>query len=101
MADAAAATADDKAPAVPAAPALPIKLLIIVVVAALAAGLGGAFVVVKMLGGKTEPAAAGEERKPEPQAKAEESIGRSRPPAPCSTWSPSSSISRTRPRSVI
>ncbi|ALA58619.1 flagellar basal body-associated FliL family protein [Nitrospira moscoviensis] len=71
MADAAAATADDKAPPAPAAPALPIKLLIIVVVAALVAGLGGAFVVVKMLGGKSEPAAAPEERKPEPQAKAE------------------------------
>jgi flagellar FliL protein len=70
MADAAAATADDKAPPPPAAPALPIKLLIIVVVAALVAGLGGAFVVVKWLGGKSEPAAP-EERKPEPQAKVE------------------------------
>lgn len=71
MADAAAVTADDKAPAPPAAHALPIKLLIIVVVAALVAGLGGAFVVVKVLGGKSESASGGEEHKPEPQAKAD------------------------------
>ena len=71
MADAAAVTADDKAPAPPAAHALPIKLLIIVVVAALAAGLGGAFVAVKLLGGKSETAPVNEDRKPEAAAKAE------------------------------
>jgi flagellar FliL protein len=70
MADAAAATADDKAAAVPAAPALPIKLLIIVVVAALVAGLGGAFVVVNLLS-KNEAAPAAEDHKPEPQVKAD------------------------------
>lgn len=67
----AAAVADEKAPAPPKAPALPIKVLIIVVMAALVAGLGGAFVVVKLLGGKSEPAAAGEDHKPEAAAKAE------------------------------
>lgn len=69
MAD--AAVADEKAPAPPAAPALPIKLLIIVVVAALTAGLGGAFVVVKLLGGKSESASVTDDHKPEPQAKTE------------------------------
>ena len=51
MADAGAATVSEKAPA---APAFPIKMLIIIVVAALTAGLGGAFVVVKLLEGKKD-----------------------------------------------
>ena len=47
-----AATADEKTTAAPVpAPALPIKLLIIVVLAALVAGLGGAFVIIKVMGG--------------------------------------------------
>lgn len=70
MADA-AAVADEKVPAPAKAPALPIKLLIIVVVAALVAGLGGAFVVIKLLGGKSENATSREEPKPEVTAKAD------------------------------
>lgn len=68
-----AATSDEKAPAPPAAPApaLPIKLLIIVVAAALVAGLGGAFVAVKFLGGGHKAADRIEEHKPEAIAKAE------------------------------
>ena len=69
MADAAAA--DEKSPAPAPAPALPIKLLIIVVVAALVAGLGGAFVVVKFLGGSSKGADSVEEHKPEVAAKAD------------------------------
>lgn len=70
MADA-AAVADEKGAAASKAPApaLPIKLLLIVVVAALVAGLGGAFVVVKLLGGKSEPAAVVEDHKTEAAAK--------------------------------
>jgi flagellar FliL protein len=70
MAEAAAA-ADQKTPAPLPAPALPIKLLIIVVVAALVAGLGGAFVVVKLLGGSGKGGESAEEHKPEAAAKAE------------------------------
>ena len=66
-----AATADEKAPIPAPAPALPIKLLIIVVAAALFAGLGGAFVVVKFLGGSSKGADSAEEHKPEATAKAE------------------------------
>ena len=69
MADAAAA--DEKALAPVPAPALPIKLLIIIVVAALVAGLGGAFVVVKFLGGSSKGGDSAEEHKPEVAAKAE------------------------------
>lgn len=63
----AAAVADDKGgvAANAPAPALPIKLLIIVVVAALVAGLGGAFVVVKLLGRNSESATAVDEHKTE------------------------------------
>lgn len=73
MADAAAAAAaaDEKTPVPVAAPALPIKLLIIVIVAALVAGLGGAFVVVKFLGGSSKGAESTEEHKPEVAAKTE------------------------------
>ena len=54
------AVADNNA-AAPAAPppALPIKLLLIIVMAALVAGLGGAFVVVKFMGGHGGSEAAG------------------------------------------
>ena len=69
MADAAAS--DEKARAPVPAPALPIKLLLIVVAAALVAGLGGAFVVVKFLGGSSKGADSAEEHKPEVVAKAE------------------------------
>jgi flagellar FliL protein len=64
MADA-TAVVDEKVTASPKAPALPIKVLIIVVLAALAAGLGGAFVVVKLLGSSGEPATGRDDRKPE------------------------------------
>jgi flagellar FliL protein len=56
----------------PAAPALPIKLLIIVVAAALVAGLGGAFVIVKFMGGHSNGGGeAGDEHKAEAVAKSE------------------------------
>lgn len=56
----------------PAAPALPIKLLIIVVAAALVAGLGGAFVIVKFMGGHNSGGGeAGDEHKAETVAKSE------------------------------
>ncbi|MEQ1655215.1 MAG: flagellar basal body-associated FliL family protein [Nitrospira sp.] len=56
----------------PAAPALPIKLLIIVVAAALVAGLGGAFVIVKFMGGHNSGGGeAGDEHKAEAVAKSE------------------------------
>ena len=56
----------------PAAPALPIKLLIIVVAAALVAGLGGAFVIVKVMGGHNSGGGeAGDEHKAEAVAKSE------------------------------
>jgi flagellar FliL protein len=68
-----AAAADEKSPLpVPVpAPAFPIKLLIIIVVAALAAGLGGAFVVVKFLGGSSKKTENAEEHKPEVAAKSD------------------------------
>jgi len=49
----AVASTPEAAKAVAPAPALPMKLLIIVVAAALVAGLGGAFVIVKFMGGHT------------------------------------------------
>src|SRR3712207_6821304 len=64
MADA-AAVVDEKVSAPPKAPPLPIKVLIIVVLAALVAGLGGAFVVVKLLGSSSETAPGRDDRKPE------------------------------------
>ncbi|ULA63147.1 MAG: Flagellar biosynthesis protein fliL [Nitrospira sp.] len=60
MSDEAAATPEPAAPAAPA-PALPMKLLIIVVAAALVAGLGGAFVIVKFMGGHSGGEAGGEQ----------------------------------------
>lgn len=66
-----AAVADDKVSAPPKAPVLPIKVLIIVVAAALVAGLGGAFVVVKLFGDHGEPAAGRDDRKPDATAKVE------------------------------
>lgn len=71
MAEAAALDEKAPAPAAPPAPAFPIKLLIIVVVAALVAGLGGAFVVVKFLGGSQKATDQAEEHKPGTIAKAE------------------------------
>lgn len=65
------AAADENTPVPAAAPALPIKVLIIVVVAALVAGLGGAFVVVKFLGGSSKGTDSAEEHKPGGTAKAE------------------------------
>ncbi len=70
MADAAAAV-DEKMSAPPKAPVLPIKVLIIVVAAALVAGLGGAFVAMKLFGGHSEPAAGRDDRKPDATAKVE------------------------------
>ena len=69
MADAVAA--NEKTPVPTPAPAFPIKLLIIVAVAALVAGLGGAFVIVKFLGGSNKAAEHAEEHKPEVAAKPE------------------------------
>jgi len=71
MADAATATADEKTSVPARAPAVPIKLLIILVAAALMTGLGGAFVVVKFLGGPSKGAESTEEHKPEVAAKAD------------------------------
>ena len=70
MAEAAAPAVDEKIPVPAAAPALPIKLLIIIVVAALVTGIGGAFVVVKFLGGSSKGADSAEQHKPEVAAKA-------------------------------
>ncbi|MBX9658791.1 MAG: flagellar basal body-associated FliL family protein [Nitrospiraceae bacterium] len=71
MSDESAATPEPGKPAAPA-PALPIKLLIIVVAAALVAGLGGAFVIVKFMGGHSSGGGeAGEEHKAEAVAKSE------------------------------
>ncbi|OQW35806.1 MAG: hypothetical protein A4E19_16290 [Nitrospira sp. SG-bin1] len=69
MADAAAA--DEKTPVAAPAPAFPIKLLIIVSVVALVFGVGGAFVVVKFLGGTNKSAEHSEEHKADAEAKAE------------------------------
>lgn len=69
MSDEAAAPEAGKAPA--PAPALPIKLLIMVVAAALVAGLGGAFIVVKFMGGHNSGGEAGDEHKAEAPAKSE------------------------------
>ena len=70
MSEEAAAPEAGKTPA--AAPALPIKLLIIVVAAALVAGLGGAFVIVKFMGGHNNAGGeAGDEHKSEAAAKSE------------------------------
>lgn len=69
--EAAAATPEAGKTAAPA-PALPIKLLIIVVAAALVAGIGGAFVIVKFMGGHSSGGGeAGEEHKAEATAKSE------------------------------
>lgn len=73
------AVAEGNTPA-PAAPALPIKLLLIVVAAALVAGLGGAFVVVKFMGGNRGSEAAGEQHA-EAAAKSEGHGGASSEPA--------------------
>lgn len=71
MSDEAAATPEAGKTAAPA-PALPIKLLIIVVAAALVAGLGGAFVIVKLMGGHSSGGGeAGDEHKAEAVAKSE------------------------------
>lgn len=70
MAEEAAAPEAGKTPA--AAPALPIKLLIMVVAAALVAGLGGAFIIVKFMGGhNTGGGEAADEHKPEATAKSD------------------------------
>lgn len=73
MSDEAAAPDAGKTPAVAAAPALPIKLLIIVVAAALVAGIGGAFVIVKVMGSghSNGGGEASEEHKAEASAKSE------------------------------
>jgi len=55
----------------PAAPALPIKLLIIVVAAALVAGLGGAFVIVKFMGGHSGGGEAADEHKADAGSKSD------------------------------
>ncbi len=71
MSEEPAATPEAGKPAAPA-PALPIKLLIIVVAAALVAGLGGAFVIVKFMGGHSSGGGeAGDEHKAEAVAKSE------------------------------
>jgi flagellar protein FliL len=71
MSDEPAATPEAGKTAAPA-PALPIKLLIIVVAAALVAGLGGAFVIVKFMGGHSSGGGeAGDEHKAETVAKSE------------------------------
>lgn len=69
MAEEAAATEAVKTPA--PAPALPIKLLIMVVAAALVAGLGGAFIIVKFMGGHNNGGEAGEEHKAEAGSKSD------------------------------
>ena len=69
MADAAAV--DEKAPAAAPASAFPIKLLIIVSVVALVVGVGGAFVVVKFLGGASKGAESSEDHKADTEVKAE------------------------------
>lgn len=69
MADAAAA--DEKASIAAPAPAFPIKLLIIVSVVALVFGVGGAVVVVKVLGGSDKASEASEEHKSDGSAKSE------------------------------
>lgn len=65
------AATDEKAPIPAAAPALPIKLLIIIVAAALVVGIGGAFVVIKMMGGNSGGHEAAGGHEPEAAAKAE------------------------------
>ena len=71
MSEEPAATPEAGKPAAPA-PALPIKLLIIVVAAALVAGLGGAFVIVKFMGGHSSGGGeVGDEHKAEAVAKSE------------------------------
>lgn len=71
MSEEPAATPEAGKPTAPA-PALPIKLLIIVVAAALVAGLGGAFVIVKFMGGHSSGGGeAGDEHKAEAVAKSE------------------------------
>jgi flagellar FliL protein len=70
MSDEPAATPEAGKTVAPA-PALPIKLLIIVVAAALVAGLGGAFVIVKFMGGHSSGVEAGDEHKAEAVAKSE------------------------------
>jgi len=69
MADAAAV--DEKAPAAAPAPAFPIKLLLIISVVALVFGVGGAFTVVKFLGGAGKSADSSEEHKVDAEVKAE------------------------------
>lgn len=69
MADAAAV--DEKAPAAAPAPAFPLKLLLIVSVVALVFGVGGAFAVVKFLGGSGKSTERSEEQKAEAEVKAE------------------------------
>lgn len=69
MADAAAV--DEKAPAAAPAPAFPLKLLLIVSVVALVFGVGGAFAVVKFLGGSGKSTESSEEQKAEAEVKAE------------------------------
>ncbi|MEY4527192.1 MAG: Flagellar basal body-associated protein FliL [Nitrospirota bacterium] len=69
MADEAAAPETGKTPA--PAPALPIKLLIMVVAAALVAGLGGAFIIVKFMGGHNGGGEAAEEHKAEAGSKSD------------------------------
>ena len=69
MADAAAG--DEKASAAAPAPAFPIKLLIIVSVIALVFGVGGAFVVVKFLGGSSKGAESSADHKGEAEEKVE------------------------------
>lgn len=80
--EAAAATPEADKPAAPA-PALPIKLLIIVVAAALVAGLGGAFIIVKFMGGQSHGGGeAADEHKTEASAKSEghgEAAGKASP----------------------
>ncbi len=70
MADAAAA--DEKgAPVAASASAFPIKLLIIVSVVALLFGVGGAFVVIKFLGGSNKGSESAEEHKADAEVKTE------------------------------
>jgi flagellar protein FliL len=70
MAEETAALETGKTPA--AAPALPIKLLIMVVAAALVAGLGGAFIIVKFMGGhNTGGGEAADEHKTEATVKSD------------------------------
>lgn len=69
MAEEAAAPEAGKTPA--PAPALPIKLLIMVVAAALVAGLGGAFIIVKFMGGHNSGGEAADEHKAEASSKSD------------------------------